>query len=148
MKMTLKSGAILDITRSPFVISHKLFKTVLREMKGVSLKLGLKEGQTIGGLFDLQLTDEAINTAKDGILTLLSSQEIEDALWECFDRVLYNNKKITKNLFDDEKICEDYHEVCKNVLGENLKPFQNGLVSLFPALRLEKIVKSTENLKS
>ena len=116
-------------------------------MKGVSLKLGLKEGQTIGNMFDLELTDEVLNTAKDGILTLLSSQEIEDVLWECFPRVLYNNQKITKNLFDDEKICGDYLEICKNVLGENLRPFQSSLESLFPSLRLERVTKVTENQK-
>ena len=148
MKMTLKSGATLEITRSPFVIGHKLFKTVLKEMKGVSLKLGLKDGQTLGGLFDLQLTDEVLNTAKDGIFTLLSSQEIEDVLWECFDRVLYNNKKITKNLFDDEKICEDYLEVCKNVLGENLRPFKTSLEFLFPNFRIRKAEKSTDDQTS
>jgi hypothetical protein len=144
MKVTLKSGAILDVTRSPFVISHKLFKTILKEMRGVTLKLGLKDGQTLGNLAELELTDDALNTAKDGILTLLSSQEIEDVLWECFERCLYNNKKISKNLFDDEKICEDYLEVCKEVLGLNLAPFKQSLILLFPRLNLEKTIKSQE----
>lgn len=145
MKMTLKSGATLDITRSPFVIGHKLFKTVLKEMKGVSLKLGLKEGQTLNNLFDLEITDEVLDTAKDGIFTLLSSQDIEDVLWECFPRILYNNKKVdSKNFFDDEKTCEDYLDICKNVLEVNLKPFQVGLASLFPSFRLGK-AKPTED---
>ncbi len=144
MKITLKSGAILDITRSPFVIGHKLFKTVLKELKDVNLKLGLKEGQTLGGLFELELTDDALNTAKNGILTLLSSQEIEDVLWECFERCLYENKKITKNLFDDEKVCEDYLEVYKEVMTLNLAPFQAGLGFLFPNFRLKRNIESQE----
>lgn len=145
MKMTLNSGAVLDITRSPFTISHKLFKTVLKEMRNVNLRLGLKDGQTLGNLAQLELTDDALNTAKDGIVTLLSSQEIEDVLWECMPRVLYNNKKITKELFDDEKACEDYIPIAKEVLGFNLLPFRKSLESLFPNLRLEQ--KSTEDLK-
>jgi hypothetical protein len=145
MKTTLKSGATLDVTRSPFVTSHKLFKTVLRELKNVNLKLGLKEGQSLGNLFDMQLTDEVLNTAKDGILTLLSSQEIENVLWECFARVLYDNKKIDQHTFDDEKACQDYLEVCKSVLMENLKPFQAGLASLVPNFRMERSTKSPES---
>lgn len=138
MKITLKSGAILDITKT-FISSHNLFKTVLREMKGVTIKLGLKEGQTLGGLFDLELTDEALNTAKDGIFTLLSSQEIENALWECFGgRVLYNNKKIDLTFFNDEKMQEEYHEIMKEVLLANIAPFQNGLAFLFPNFKLGK----------
>lgn len=145
MKTTLKSGAILDITRSPFTIGHRLFKTVLKELKGVNLKLGLKEGQTLGSLFELELTDEALDTAKNGILTLLSSQEIEDVLWECMIRVRYNDKKIEPSLFDDEKIAEDYLEIAKEVLLVNLAPFRKSLESLFPGFR---ILKSTDTQKS
>lgn len=145
MKMTLKSGATLDITRAPFVISHKLFKTVLKELKEVNLKLGLKEGQTLGNLLELDMTDEVLNTAKNSIFTLLSSQEIEDSLWECFGgRVLYNNKKVDLKLFDNEKIQEDYHEIMKEVMTANLSPFRKSLESLFPKFRLEKTPKSPE----
>ena len=147
MKVTLKSGAVLDITRAPFVSSHRLFKTVLREMKGVTIKLGLKEGQSLSGLFDMELTDEALNTAKDGIFTLLSSQEIEEALWECFGgRVLYNAKRVDLAFFNDEKMQEEYHEIMKEVLTANLSPFQKSLQSLFPNFRLEpKNTKSPES---
>lgn len=141
MKVTLKSGAILDITRSPFVIGHKLFKTVLNELKSVDLKLGLKEGQTLGSMFDLELTDDVLNTAKNSIFTLLSSQAIEDVLWECMPRVLYDNKKVDKALFDDEKIAEDYLEVAKEVMVVNLAPFRKSLASLFPNFRLEKSIE-------
>lgn len=138
MKKTLKSGAVLDITKT-FVTSHNLFKTVLKEMKGVTIKLGIKEGQTLGSLFELELTDEALNTAKDGIFTLLSSQEIEDSLWACFGgRVLYNNKKVDLAFFNDEKMQEEYHEIMKEVMTENLSPFRKSLESLFPNFRLEK----------
>jgi hypothetical protein len=136
MKKTLKSGATLDITRSPFVIGHKLFKTILTEMKGVHLQLGLKDGQSIGSLFDLEMTDEAINTAKNGILTLMSSQDIEDVLWECMPRVLYNNKKIDLNLFEDDRAAEDFLEIFKEVMVVNLAPFRKSLESLFPNFRL------------
>lgn len=136
MKITLKSGAALEITRSPFVVGHKLFKTILKELKDVNLKLGLKEGQTVGSLFQFELTDEALNTAKDGILTLLSSQDIEDILWECMDRVLYNNKKLDKNSFNDDKLAEDYYEIMKEVMTINIAPFRKSLESLFPKVRL------------
>ena len=147
MKVTLKSGAILDITKT-FETSHKLFKTVLKELKGVNLKLGLKEGSATSNIFDLQITDDTLNTAKDGIFTILSSQEIEDTLWSCFNgRVLYNSKKVLgPDFFNDEKICEDYHEVMKEVMTANLSPFQKSLASLFPAFRPR--VKKPEDQRS
>jgi hypothetical protein len=148
MKVTLKSGAVLDITRAPFVISHKLFKTVLKELKNVSLKLGLKEGKTLGDLVNLELTDEALNTAKDGVFTLLSSQEIEDVLWECFGgRVLYGSKKVDLAFFNDEKVQEEYHEIMKEVLQANLSPFRKSLESLFPKFRLEPKSSKSPELK-
>ena len=138
MKKTLTSGAILDITRAPFVTSHRLFKTILKELKDVQLRLGLKGGQTLGGVFDLELTDEAIDTVKNAFLTLLSSQEIEDCLWECFERVTYENKRLDKKLFEDEKIAGDYLEIAKEVMLFNIAPFQQSLVSLFPGIRFQK----------
>lgn len=140
--MTLKSGATLDITRSPFVTGHKLFKTILKELKDVNLKLGLKEGHSIGEVFNLELTDDAINTAKNGILTLMSSQDIEDSIWECMGgRVLYNNKKVEPNLFNDETVAEDFLEIFKEVMVYNLTPFRKSLESLFPNIRLLKKVE-------
>ena len=132
MKKTLKSGATLDITRSPFVIGHKLFKVVTKEVKeNVDLKLGLK-GQTLGNLGEFEATDEALNTIKDAFMTVLSSQEIEDVLWECMARVTYNDQKVTIKLFDDEAIQEDFFEVFKEVAMYNLIPFGKSLASLFP----------------
>lgn len=141
MKMTLKSGATLDVTRSPFEICHRLFKTVIKELKSVDLELG----QNLGSTFSLDLTDKTLNTAKNAIFTLLSSQEIEDVLWECFGRVLYNNKKLTKNLFDEEKAMEDYLEIAKEVLVFNLTPFQKSLESLFPGVQLKRLTEGQKN---
>lgn len=142
MKMTLKSGATLDVTRSPFVIGHKLFKTVLKEMKQVNLKLGLKEGQSFGSLASLELTDDALNTVKDAFCILLSSEEIEEVLWECMLRSTYNGRKIDKALFNEDPITADYLEVAKEVMTINLIPFRQSLESLFPRIRLQKTIEN------
>lgn len=140
--MTLKSGATLDVTRSPFVIGHKLFKTVLKEMKQVNLKLGLKEGQSFGSLASLELTDDALNTVKDAFCILLSSEEIEEVLWECMLRSTYNGHKIDKALFNEDPITADYLEVAKEVMTINLIPFRQSLESLFPRIRLQKTIEN------
>lgn len=142
MKKTLKSGATLDITRSPFVVGHKLFKTIAKELKGVDVKLGLKEGQTLGNLTNFEVSDEAINTVKDLFCTILSSQEVEDILWECMIKATYNGQKINRELFDNDQAAEDYLEISKEVMSVNLIPFQKSLASLFPNMQILKPIES------
>lgn len=145
MKKTLSSGATLDITRSPFVISHKLFKAVISELKHVNLKLGLKEGQTLGNLINLDLSEEAIDTFKNALFTVLASDLIEESMWECMARATYNNQKIDRTFFDDEKHAEDYLEVAKEVVTFNLAPFYKSLSSLFPKLAAPKLTESQKS---
>lgn len=143
MKKTLPSGAELDITRAPFVTGHKLFKTVVREFKNnVQIKLGIKDGQSISDLAKMELSDDAINTVKDSLFTILSSDDVESVLWECMDRVRYNGKKVDRVLFDDENIQEDFFVIFKEVAVYNLIPFGRGLESLFPSALVQRFTRS------
>lgn len=138
MKKILSSGATLEITRAPFSVSHRLFKTVMRELSQVEINVGAK-GKDIQDLFKLEVGDQLVNTLKNVAVTLLSSEEIEAVLWVCFDRALYNNQKVTKEIFDEESAAGDYLEIAKEVMIYNMAPFTKSLQSVYQGLRAEKI---------
>lgn len=142
LKKTLDSGAVLEVTMAPFEDGHRLLKAVMREAESVKVSLGVK-GKTLGDIFSLELTDETLDMIKNVVSRLVSSDTIEEALWICIGRATYNNVKITKDTFEDEKARGDYFLVMKEVLGFNLRPFVKNLASLFTDLKQ----RSTNNQK-
>lgn len=118
MKKTLESGAVLDMTMAPFVEGHRLFKAVAKELKAVHIQAN---GQAEG----------ALNAIKDIVASLVSSDEVESALWACMGRAAWNGRKAEPGLFEDEKAREDFLIIQKEVLLFNLGPFQKSLKSMF-----------------
>ena len=125
------------MTLAPFGAGHKLFKAVLAEIETVKLNLGL------GEFLNREVDGEALDTIKNLIVRLLSSERVEEALWVCMGRATYRGKKINPDLFEDELARADFVPVCKEVLGYNLSPFFKNLGSMLSALKL----KSTNNQK-
>jgi hypothetical protein len=137
MIKTLDSGATIDISVCSFEEGKNLMKAVARELKNTKIALGAKGG--ILDLFQLEATDDVLNTLKDIVTGLISSDEIENALWPCMIRGTYSDKgvthKITRDLFEDEKRRADYMPVLKEVLVYSLTPFFGSLGSLVKSLR-------------
>ena len=102
-ELTLPSGAILSISSASFREGHNLFKAVMKEL----------------GTLDMSLE---INTKLR--IKLISSDEIEKALWPCMARCTYDKVKITPEMFDAvEGSVNDFLEIALEVLGFNLDPF-------------------------
>ena len=118
---TLDSGAVLDLTLAPFEAGHKLLKAVMREIEQVNVSKEALSGE---------MNEGALNTIKSLLARLIYSDAVEAALWPCMDRALYNNKRISKDLFEDEAARADYLPVVKEVLLFNLSPFTKNLTSL------------------
>jgi len=67
------------------------------------------------------------------------SKDVEDCLWACMKRATYNKIKIDKELFEDEKIREDFIVVCSEVGAYNLHPFTKSLYAKYlPGLEAMK----------
>lgn len=143
LKKTLDSGNILEVTLAPFEIGHRLLKSVTKELESVKIGLGIK-GKNLQDLFEMDINDEAINTIKNIITRLISSDIVEESLWACMERATYNNQKISRDTFENEKAREDFLVVAKEVLWFNLTPFLKHLGSLFQGM----LVKNTTNQKS
>jgi hypothetical protein len=129
---TLDSGAKIEIQIASFERSHRLFKAVTKEIESVKIALGLK-GE-LKDILNLEISDETLNTLKDIVARLISSDTVEAALWDCMATVLYNGKKVTRDLFEDIDARKDFLVLMKEVMVYNLAPFFQNLGSLFAGI--------------
>lgn len=63
------------------------------------------------------------------IMSLDSNEQVNKEIFNCLKRCLYNNQKIIADIFEDEKVREDYYEIVYACLEVNLKPFIKALFS-------------------
>lgn len=138
MQKILDSGAILDLSICSFAEGNRLLKAVARELKNTKLALGIKDVKGFQDIFKLDLGDDAVNTIKNLLTGLIASEDIEAALWPCMERGSYTidgvQKKINRDLFEDEKARADYIPILKEALVFNLTPFFANLKSLLQGI--------------
>lgn len=119
-KVSLPSGAELEMTLAPFLEGRKLLAAASECLKSVKV-----DGKT-------EVTDltSNINSLKDAFLSCLTSKEMEDAILLCLKRCTYNKERITSwDIFDKAEAREDYLMVCWEVVKFNLTPFMKSLFS-------------------
>lgn len=139
MEKKLPSGASVMITLSDFEVCDRLLIAVSKELEGVGINLGLKNGN-LSDFMNMDLDkDAALNTLKNAVLKLTSSTLIRPVLWECMERVVYTSSKgvkgkIIQQTFQDEAARGDWPIVAKEVLVANLLPFFPGVSSKFSTL--------------
>lgn len=103
MEFTLKSGAKLSVSPSPFGVANELRKAIMR----------------------LIVTEEKL---KDQDIAMLSSDSaVENHFFVCAEKAIYEGAKVTPALFDEAKLGEqartDYFEIFAKVLEVNFLPF-------------------------
>tara|TARA_Y100001963_G_scaffold17759_1_gene21928 strand:- start:24156 stop:24524 length:369 start_codon:yes stop_codon:yes gene_type:complete len=117
-KIKLPSGAVLEVGAADFQKSRNLFKAATGQIKGVDLK----------------------QDVKDMFLGMLASDEVEQAVHDCFSRCLYNGEKLSIEVFEEEKAREDYITTLVEVSMVNLSPFLKSLyVEFEKAIQLATI---------
>jgi hypothetical protein len=120
-ELTLESGHKLTMAMATFGESRALFQAVSRCFKALK----------IDGEKELNIT-ENLSTIKDTFIECITDKDVEAALLPCLKRCAYDNKTISGwELFDDEKIREDYLSVVWEVSKYNLSPFTKSLYSEF-----------------
>ena len=124
-KVSLPSGAELEMTLAPFLEGEKLFSATAECLKKVK----------IDGNADVEDMTSNINNLKDVFLSCITSQQMKDAMLGCLKRCTYNGQRITSwDIFDDVKAREDYLPVCWEVVKFNLTPFTKSLFSKLSGL--------------
>lgn len=115
----LPSGKIMKLNISTFDNGTNLYQTIL------------KEGQTLKMDAATDLDEKLLIQIA---MLALSSKAIEKAIHDCFDKVVIDGEKLTKDYFEPEENREDYFTVLLEVTKVNLKPFMKGLYAQFSQL--------------
>lgn len=105
------SGAILKMGVIPFEDANRLKKVLAREIKGIKIT-------------SLQ---EIVEVCKNYLCAGISSDEVENCLWDCFKRCTYNNLKIDKQTFESVEARYDFTDIQLAVAEECLLPFGKSL---------------------
>lgn len=110
---TLKSGTTIQITSADFQDAMALVRAIKKASVGIP-------------------------PTEDISSVVILSEEVEQALFRCFKKVLYQDRHVDKGLFDDpvigEKARKDYFEMCGKVIKANCDLFfdQASLGSMEP----------------
>ena len=115
-KVKLPSGAELAITVAPFADSKDLYQSCLEELKNLK----------IDGKQELDY-----NFVKDIFCAGFASKKIEEKIFKCLSRCLYNGLKITEETFEDEVARGDYFDILFEVTQANILPFTKNLYVKF-----------------
>lgn len=125
MKVSLPSGAELEMTLAPFMEGERLFTATAECLKSVK----------IDGQADVSDLTSNLNSLKDAFLSCLTSQDMKDAILACMKRCTYNKQRITSwDVFDNIEARQDYLAVCWEVVKFNLSPFTKSLISKLSGL--------------
>lgn len=126
----LKSGASLKITISSYRDAWALTSSILESLKGLELKekdlninMDFKNPKNM-----LKGGSNLLSQIIDKVLTVAVSSKVEEAIFRCGTRALYNeNYKVNKELLDDLEIGlqvrEDFFEICYRIIEVNCFPF-------------------------
>ena len=120
-KITLPSGAELEITLLPYEEAWGVFQRVARVLEAVNI-----EG--IGLDIKTVLVQDAMKL-KGPILQMLSNKDIVEAAKVCFKRCTYNGLKVDGKTFDERDSRQDYLPCVFHALKENIAPFFGSLIS-------------------
>lgn len=120
-KITLDSGAVLDITLLPFEEAWGVCQTLTKELEKIQF-----DPRSIN-FSDFQATD--IINLKSPICAILSSQAVLECAKTCFKRCTYNGLKIDSQTFEKRELRADFLPVVFQVLKENVSPFFENLLS-------------------
>jgi hypothetical protein len=105
-KFEMPSRAVLEINPAPFVDAMGLNKAIIRCKKGLPVLPGISE-----------IVQSEI----------LASDDVEAALFKCAERAIYAGARVTRDLFDDEKLGpqarKDYYAIVSRIIEVNVSPF-------------------------
>lgn len=123
-KITLESGAVLDITLLPFWEAWQVSRIVLKEVE----KLDFSDFR---GVSFENLTESDVLSLKTPLCAVLSSEQLIEAAKTCFKKCTYNGLKIDTDTFEKVEARRDFILVSYHAIWENISPFFGSLVSLF-----------------
>ena len=133
-EVKLESGATLYIGLGRFEESLRLYQAIIAEVKLVQLPAN---------------SSDYVSSLKSLICACITSPAVEEALWPCLQRCLYEKStvklKIDKDTFENEDRRVDYMTVCLEVATDNISPFLKSLFAKFETIKDGLIPQSSES---
>ena len=118
-KITLPSGALLDITLLPYEEAWHVSQQIAKVIEPIKLD--------IKGIDLARIGAEDIMRFQGPLMQVLASKDVITAAKICFKRCTYNGLKIDDMTFNPAEARKDYLFVVVHVLRENIAPFFAGL---------------------
>ena len=113
MDFTLPTGSKLTVSESSYEDADALLKALLKCAKGIPLA---KDPMSMD-----------VSVLKDAFIEAATSPEVDQAIFKCAERAMYENVKVTKAIFDDPKIKDkaraDRFLIQWHVIEVNCGPF-------------------------
>lgn len=144
--MTTKiDGKELKITESSLSEAMALEKAIAASLKnrninldGISsdiVKMG-KDGKIDRSSLDLSKASGIISTIIQSVLTVACSDEIENCLFTCAERAVFNGSKVDRDFFENTENRQYYYPIMSEVIAVNVGPFLKGAILLLKTLKI------------
>lgn len=114
LKFLLDSGAKLEFNIAPIEPSINLFHAILNEAKKADLDLTVANETTF---MDLIMQNKSV------VLNLFASQDVQNAIIDCCNKVIYNNEHFSLSLFEKVENRKDFYGILTIVAMETIRPF-------------------------
>jgi hypothetical protein len=113
MDFTLPTGSKLVVSEAAYADADALLKALVRCAKGIALPKNFLEAD--------------VTVLKEVLVEAITSDEVDQALFKCAERAVYENAKVTRALFDDPKLKDaarqDRFLIAWHIIEVNCGPF-------------------------
>lgn len=128
-KITLPSGASLDITIMPFETSWGVSQAVIKELGRLEVDSSVLDVFKKDRNAEIDLAE--LFSLKNPICAVLSNPVFVEAAKTCFVKCTYKSMRINEDTFEDQGSRGDFIPAVYYVLLENISPFFTNLTSVF-----------------
>lgn len=115
----------LDITPASFQAANKLRRVVGQALNEKKISLG--GDFDLDGLLQNDITGDLVGGIISPLLSVVNSEQVEGAIFECAKTARYNREKIDLDFFEKPENRELFFPIMMEVAKENLAPFFAGL---------------------
>ena len=119
----------LRITPASWANAVGLQKALGRAIKEANLSFDVGDFKKLD-----QAVEKLLPTMANGLLAVITSDEVESALFKCAEKALVGNEKVDRDFFEKIENRQHYFPIMIEIIKVNVGPFFKTLSSMFPDL--------------
>ena len=128
----------LQITPAPFIDAMRLQKSIAKAIGKSEVKINAR-------LLEGDATPETIGSFINALIEVGVSDEVEDGVFKCAERALYDNNKIDYDFFENVDNRELFYPIMIEIIKVNCMPFFKKAVSSLSGV-FDKVKKPKDTL--